>query len=239
MAMEDLRSLEDLLDLQDVDSQIDRLLDRRATLPELDEYRSAHAEVEALSARLAEAAAQMRELDLASDKASGEIELDQAKLETEELRLYAGGISARDAEHLRNEVEMLRKRVGDREEETLVIMEEREQVGGAHQALKDELDAATSHKTSLDSKIKTLWTEIDGQVAALEEKKKALVPNVDPELLELYEEIRPSKEGVAAVRFTNRVCGGCHLSLSAAEESQALKAHPPRCMHCRRILVPL
>ena len=33
--MEDLKSLQDLLDLQALDTDIDRLLDRRANLPEL------------------------------------------------------------------------------------------------------------------------------------------------------------------------------------------------------------
>ena len=33
--MEPVRSLHDLLDLQDVDSQIDRLIDQRQNLPEL------------------------------------------------------------------------------------------------------------------------------------------------------------------------------------------------------------
>ena len=39
--MEDLRSLEDLLDLHQVDRQIDRLLERRSSLPELDLYKGA------------------------------------------------------------------------------------------------------------------------------------------------------------------------------------------------------
>ena len=39
--MEELTSLADLLDLQQVDSQIDRLIEQRQNLPALDEYKSA------------------------------------------------------------------------------------------------------------------------------------------------------------------------------------------------------
>ena len=34
------------------------------------------------------------------------------------------------------------------------------------------------------------------------------------------------------------VCGACHLKLSAAEEHEARQEDPPRCVHCRAILVP-
>ena len=236
--MEELRSLEDLLELQQVDSEIDRLLDRRGSLPELDEYRSADAEVKSLDGRIDAATTRLRELDLGSDKASGELELAEQKLEAEERRLYAGGLSARDAEHLRNEVEMLRRKISEREDETLALMEEREQVQAAAEGLAAERTAAAQHKGAIEAAIKKEWAAIDAEVARLERQKEEIVPKVDPDLLELYDALRPQKEGVAAAAFSSRVCDGCHLTHSAAEEVQVLKQSPPRCIHCRRILVP-
>lgn len=236
--MEEMRSLEDLLDLQKVDSDIDRLLDRRSSLPALDEYRSAHEEVASLEERMGTAAAEAKTLDLQSDKESGELGLDEDKAEREEQRLYAGGLSARDAEHLRAEVEMLRRRISERETSVLDLMEQRDRANAVHDDLAAERDAAAVRKRDLESGIKREWAGIDAEVAALEERKAAIVGLIEDELLALYEEIRPSKEGVAAARLAERVCGGCHLSLSAAEEARALKESPPRCLHCQRILVP-
>jgi hypothetical protein len=235
--MEELRSLEDLLELQQVDSEIDRLLDRRGALPELDEYRSADEDVKTLTTRIDEAALRVRELDLGSDKASGELGLAEEKLTAEERRLYAGGLSARDAEHLRNEVEMLRRQISEREDETLALMEEREQVQAAHESLAAELAAAQKHKTEVEAAIKQEWAGIDAEVARLEQQKEEIVPRIDPDLLELYDDLRLQKDGVAVATFIDRVCGGCHLTHSAAEEVQVFKATPPRCSHCRRILV--
>ena len=48
--LEGITSLADLLDLHEVDLDIDRLLDERANLPELDEYKAAHEEVTRLEA---------------------------------------------------------------------------------------------------------------------------------------------------------------------------------------------
>jgi predicted nucleic acid-binding Zn-ribbon protein len=208
--VEDITSLEDLLDLQSVDSEIDRLLDRRGSLVELEAYRGAHRLLTRLDGEIAAAEGTLRELDLAEDRAEGEMNLDEEKLVREERRLYAGNLSARDATNLRDEVEMLRKRVSTREDEALGLIEQREQG-------QDTVDRLHKERTSTLAEI---------------------VPRCDPELVRLYEEIRPSKEGVAVTTLVDGVCGGCHLRLSAAEESQALRAFPPRCHHCRRILAP-
>ena len=42
-------------------------------------------------------------------------------------------------------------------------------------------------------------------------------PTIDPETLELYEELRPQKKGVGAAALVDDVCQGCHEQLSAVE----------------------
>ena len=69
--MEELRSLADLLDLQEVDLQIDRLLHDRQSLPELEEYRLAHGHHEALATDLAAAEQVLRDTSLQLDKTEG------------------------------------------------------------------------------------------------------------------------------------------------------------------------
>lgn len=235
--MEDLKSLEDLLDLQAVDSGIDRLLERRAGLPELEAYRVAHEKAEQLESEIEALAARIRDLDLRSDKSDGELKIDEEKAHREEQRLYAGGLSARDAEHLRAEVDMLRRRISAREDEILALMEEREGLGDSMSNIADERDAVAADRDRIEAAIAAAWAEIDAEVGRLEEKKAAVVVLVEPDLMALYEEVRPAKEGVAVVRLGEGVCGGCHLTLSAAEQIQAAKESPPRCIHCRRILV--
>lgn len=235
--MEDLRSLEDLLDLQAVDSQLDRLLDRRANLPELEAYRAAHEELRTVERRLDELQERRREVELASDKSDGELELEEAKAEREEQRLYAGGLSARDATHLRDEVAMLRKRISAREDEILALMEERETLDDQIEGTLKERDAVAAEKDRIEEVVSAAWKEIDIEVARLEDRKSSIVPMIESDLLELYERLRPSHEGVAVAPLGEGVCGGCHLSLSAAEQVQAARQSPARCIHCNRILV--
>lgn len=236
--MEDIRSLEDLLDLQAVDSEIDRLIEQRGSLPLLSDYRSANTLSKRLAADLTERSAHLREVDLAEDKIEGEMRIDEEKLEREERRLYAGGLSARDAGHLRDEVTMLRTRISTREDEALALIDQREALQAEIDAIEERRRGVVETESRLEGEIQREWARIDENVARLREKRSGIVPMIDPALVELYEEIRPSKEGIAAAPLVDGVCGACHLRLSAAERSQALKGNPPRCVHCRRILSP-
>ncbi len=236
--MEDIRSLEDLLDLQVIDSDLDRLFERRAGLPELEAYRAAHEELSGIEQQLSEMAERQREIYLASDKSDGELKIEEEKAHREEQRLYAGGLSARDSEHLRAEVEMLRRQISEREDQSLALMEEEELLDAARAEREKERDAVAAEKGRIEEVVAASWKQIDDEVARLEARKAEVVPLVDPDLIELYEQIRPSKEGVAIARLGEGICGGCHLTLSAAEQIQATKKFPPRCIHCHRILAP-
>jgi predicted nucleic acid-binding Zn-ribbon protein len=235
--MDEFRSLEDLLDLQVVDLEIDRLLHRRQSMEELGLYREAHEQVAGLDARLAEAGGRLRQLSLEGDKAQGELDLAEQKLEREERRLYAGGLTAREAEAMRLEVQMLRRQISEREDHILELLGAREEAEAEVAALGEQRAAAQAEKERLDGIIKAEWQVIDAGIARAEVRKRGIVPLIDHDLVALYEELRPHKEGVAVGRLAEGVCGGCHLRLTAAEQVQVQREYPPRCLHCRRILV--
>jgi uncharacterized protein len=237
--VEELRSLVDLLDLQQVDSHIDRLIDQRQHLPALEEYRTADSALRRLTAERDAAGERLKDAQRALDKTSGELDITKAKADTEEMRLYAGGLSARDADFLRREVEMLRSKVSSMEDEAIELMEETETAETESSRLAAEVATAETVKAGLEASIKEEWARIDAQIAAEEAKKADIVPLVDEDILELYEELRTTRQGEPVVgALSDGVCGACHLKLSAAEEAEARREDPPRCVHCRAILVP-
>jgi predicted nucleic acid-binding Zn-ribbon protein len=237
--MEPVRSLHDLLELQDVDSQIDRLIDQRQSLPELGEYRSAHEATVRLAGQRDRTTERHREIELAIDKTTGELEITQRKADAEEMRLYAGGISARDADYLRREVELLKAKVGGMEEEILELMEAREEVETDLARLNADIEVETERKSTLEAGIRESWRVIDAELAVKERRKAQIAPLVDEDLIALYEDLRETADGRRAVgALSGGVCGACHLMLSGAEEAEARRQDPPRCVHCRAILVP-
>ena len=228
----------DLLDLQHIDTEIDQLLDQRQSLAELDRYKQAHSRVEELQATAADQEAALAEILSQINKAEGELEIVEVKRATEERRMFAGGFSAKDLGNLEQEVAMLGRQITTTEDEILAALEVREEQEKELAATKSELATVQTEAGELEASIAQQWKVIDDKVAAQEVRKGEIVPLIDPELLELYERLRPNKEGVAVGRLAEGVCGGCHLSLSAAEQAEVLKEDPPRCLHCRRILIP-
>ena len=237
--MNEFQSLVDLLDLQAVDLQIDRFLHRRQSLPELEQFRVAHARTEQIAARLAEISEEFKQISLKEDKAEGELELLEQKVHQKEQRLFAGGLSARDTDNMRLEVESLRSRESSMEDEVLVLLDRREVLEAEVGAIQVELDSARLEEQRLEAIVGEEWKKLDAEIAKQEVRKRDIVPLIDPDLLELYETLRQHKEGVAVGRLVDGgICGGCHLRLSNAEQQQVLAEELPRCLHCRRILVP-
>jgi hypothetical protein len=237
--MNEFQSLVDLLDLQVVDLHIDRLLHQRQSLPELEGFRVAHAHTEQIAARLAEISDEFKQISLEEDKAEGELELLEQKIHQQEQRLFAGGLSARDTENLRREVESLRNRENTMEDEVLALLDRKEGLETEVASIEIELATAQTEEQRLEAIIAQEWRKLDAEIAKKEARKLDIVPLIDLELLELYENLREHKEGVAIGRLEDGgICGGCHLRLSTAEQKQLLSEDLPRCLHCRRLLVP-
>ena len=107
----------------------------------------------------------------------------------------------------------------------------------AYHEVESALEVATAEKDRLTAAIQVEWAKIDKELAIKEDRKQAAVALVDPDLLSVYEDLRSRKEGRVVGRLADGVCGSCHLSLSAAEIASISKDDPPRCIHCRSILV--
>ncbi|MBT8164710.1 MAG: hypothetical protein HKO63_10010 [Acidimicrobiia bacterium] len=228
----------DLLGLQGIDTEIDQLLHARQSLPELEQFKSAHEAITSLQAEAASQESELAETVSQLKKAEGELELTEKKRSSEEMRMFAGGLSAKDLSNLQMEVEMLGRNIETAEEEILALLETRDQQETAFLETTGQIEKLEAESTVLEAAIAEQWKEIDDEVAVQQERRGDFVPLIPPDLLELYEELRPNKEGVGAARLMEGVCGGCHLSLSPAEQHEVLKEDPPRCLQCRRILVP-
>ena len=233
----EIPALADLLDLQDVDLAIDRLLDDRQNLPALSEYKEANANRTAFESALGELADRLRTTELSLDKAEGELEITEIKLSETETRLYSGGMNARETENMRLEVQHLGERRGAMEDEVLELLTARETLQGEVSAQTNVVAAAKETESQLEAAIASAWKEIDLRMGRHEARKVEVVGEIPPELLERYEKLRRTKEGVAVGRLEHGQCGGCHLTLSTTEQNVAKESDPPLCVHCRRILV--
>lgn len=230
-----------LLDLQKVDSTIDRLAARRRNLPEQAELDAAEEKLVALDREIAEQQAVAHEVALRQRKLDGEIEMLGQKAKSEEAKLYSGSIAnPKELEDLRREIEAIRRRISGLEDQDLEVMEEREEADGRLQQLLDERAQLRETAAEAAGRRDRASREIEGQLAEARARREELGPAVELGLLELYEDIRALKDGVAAAALVDGVCQGCHMTLPAQEVYRIRHTEGlVRCDECRRILVVL
>jgi predicted nucleic acid-binding Zn-ribbon protein len=171
------------------------------------------------------------------DKAEGELQLLEIKLDEHETRLFAGGMSGRETEHLRLEVQSLKGQKDAMESKVLGLLDEVDPARSRVREIESEIARVEGAKSELESSIKAQWKTIDAELSRKEERKQEALGPIPEDLLELYDSLRGIKEGVAIAVYDHGVCGGCHMALSPAEQEEAFSTELPRCVHCRRILV--
>lgn len=234
-----MRGLARLLELQEIDLEIDRQEHRRERLESGRDVAEARAEMEEAESRLGE-------LRLALDAAAAEqrrleTELDsmERKAAADERRLYDGSIAnVKELEALQHEIASLRERKARVEDDLLEVMERREGLEARVPPAEAEVAEARARVEELQRHGATELERVRVELAELRARREALTPALDPELLELYEDLRGKKGGVGAAALADGVCQACHEKLSARELDRLKHAEGiGRCEHCRRILV--
>ena len=146
-------------------------------------------------------------------------------------------MSARETEYMRLEVQSLKGQKDAMEERVIGLLESLDPARNAVSELDAAIEDVTREWNQLESSIKQQWKKIDAELARKEERKREAVEHIPADLMELYENLRRLKEGVAVASYDHGVCGGCHMALSPAEQEIAFRDEMPRCVHCRRLLV--
>jgi uncharacterized protein len=228
-----------LLDLQSLDTAIDRMNARRAALEGEGELGAARTEAEHAEQAFGELRLQLDTFDRDGSKLEHEIDSLTQKAADEESRLFGGAVAnAKELESIRREVDNLRKRKAEREDELLVVLERREEV---ERRAKEAEARAEERRVAVDTVAGDASRELDQiatELTAKREDRDRLAAGFDPELLELYDDLRKQKKGVGVAALVDGVCQGCHEKLSAVELDRVKHTDDvPRCEYCRRILV--
>jgi uncharacterized protein len=228
-----------LLDIQELDTAIDRLMARRRALESGEDAAAALAEANEAERMMGELRLRLDELSRDQMRFEHEIDSMSQKAAAEERRLYDGSVAnARELDSITHEVDNLKKRRSDREDELLALMEVREELEAQERAAVQRSGSLRARVEEVGSLAADEIERLETELKEREEARAALAETVDAEYLELYEELRPQKKGVAAVALIDGVCQGCHEQLSSVYVGRLKRVEgPKRCEHCRRILV--
>lgn len=230
-----------LLDLQALDTRLDQLAHRRASLPETAELAGIDGQLAALRGEIVRVETDDSDLAREQSKIETEVELVAGRAARDQQRLDAGQVSSpRELENLQHELVSLGKRQSDLEDQVLEVMERRETLQGRLTELRAQNDRLLARQRELGETQSAAFAEIDAEAADASGRRAALAGELPPDLMTLYEKVRAASGGVGAAALQRGQCQGCHLSLSGSDLAAVRAAADDevvRCEECRRILV--
>ena len=230
-----------LLELQALDSNLDRLAHKRRTLPELKEMARLDGLVDALRDGIVRAETEVSDLAREQAKFEREIEQVRARRDRDEGRLASGSITvAKQLQDLEHEVASLKRRQGDLEDSELEVMERAETAQAGLAELTSQREQHLAARAGAETARDAAFVEIDAEIGRDTAARAELAATFPADLLALYEKLRAAEGGVGAGEISRGRCGGCHLDLMNNEKS-AIRAAPVdevlRHEECNRIMV--
>lgn len=236
-------SLKPLLQLQEVDLARDRLMDRKAHLPEREELAD-------LEGRVKEVEAAISRVEGEADRVVGEIDrLEQDagviadKISREETRMYSGEVSnPKELSAIQDEVAMFRRQKAPLEEQALELMMRRDDLAEEKARLRGEVGDLEKEAEEVRRRIERATAEIDRDLEAEDAKRSSLSDPIPQDVLAAYEQLREQKRGIGVGALEGGVCTACREQLSAVEVDRMRRGkregeHLFRCEHCGRLLV--
>jgi predicted nucleic acid-binding Zn-ribbon protein len=228
-----------LLELQALDSTIDRLAQRAAQLEAGEELAQARKVMEEAESRLGEIRLALDELTREQARLEHEIDSMSQKAAAEEKRMYDGSIAnPKELEALQHEIANLRERRTRSEDVLLERMERREELEARAEIADGEANQARERVEATGGDAARELATIEADLAARRAERESLRPQFDEELFELYDDLRRQKHGIGAAALVDGVCQACHEKLSAMELDKLKRTDGVRrCEYCRRILI--
>lgn len=234
---------EALLVVQELDTTLDQLEHRKASLPERAALAEAAKRLSDIEQRRADAQARRDQLRKQSKRIEDEVALLDEKISKEEDKLYKSGMtSAKDAQLLQQEIASLRRHKTDLEDDIIELMEQIEPVDGEISALAEEQEAVDGEMAQLRAALGTTEGEIDAEIAEVGGHRADEAAAIDPDLLDEYAKLRSQLDGVGVASFSGGRCHGCPLNLlHPAMETDRINHEAAdaviHCDECSRILV--
>ncbi len=148
--------------------------------------------------------------------------------------------SPKDLERMQHEMDSLERRISDLEDVELDVMERLEEAQATLRDLGVQAEQLEREIASLTTVRDEKAGDVTVELEQITRDRETAASGLPEPLLALYERLRASKNGVGAAALRARQCGGCRLTLNAADLGVIAKTPSDeviRCEECDRILV--
>ncbi len=226
-------SIEKLLRVQDVDSQILFLEEAKRVRPqELNEDRQKVIQAEELVERVRR---KIRTLRMESDQQ----EVDIKKFDEEIGKLTIVLNQSRTNEEysvVRDQIERQKEKRSEAEEEVLGKLTEVDRLQEEKSEQEKRFEATQKSFGRKESEMNELLQGLESQLNELRERRISLIEGVDSEHLVLYDRVLGLRQNFSIARVEGQICQGCFMRLTPQNVNLLMQAMFLQCSNCTRLL---
>jgi len=229
-----------LLDLAAEDVALTQLAHRGRTLPEVAAVDAAEEAERSFSGDVVRAETEVRDLGREVKRMEADVETVRARETKDQRLLDSGSVSPKEMTNLQHELDSLKRRQSDLEDQELELMERLEVAEKALAAAQQGLDKARADRERAEQLRDDALADIADGTTKHTATRAEVAAGISAPLLTLYDRIRTQTGSTGAAMLQARACQGCRLELYGNELSAVRNADPHevvRCENCGRILV--
>ena len=229
-----------LLDLAAEDVALTQLAHRGRTLPEVAAVEAAEEAERAFSADVVRAETETRDLGREVKRMESDVETVRQREAKDQRLLDSGGVSPKELTNLQHELESLKRRQSDLEDQELELMERQEVAETALTAAQQGLEQARADRERAEQLRDDALADIADSTKRHTAARAEVAAGISAPLLALYDRIRTQTGSTGAAMLKARQCQGCRIELYGNELATVRNADPHevvRCENCGRILV--
>ena len=229
--------LSNLVELQDLDNKIYKLIDSKSNGENVINLKSLELNYKELSEKITENKKELSEFFL--KKEDNEKKIISLELQIKEIEKKLSGDTLDPSETLNysNQKESLKIQI---DKLKLELEELKEQNGDQLQVMNDwenSLEDIKNQLINLSKIVKNEWDKIDKQIPDLEKEKLEFISTFPDELKDLYDNLKKRGLEVIAAYRNENLCGCCGVELTSSEIEQILKTKFQQCSYCDGVVI--
>lgn len=162
----------------------------------------------------------------------------QTKLKSVEQKAYSGSVTnPRELEGFAQEVNFLRKQIGDAEERSLILMDRVDEARSNLGKSSAELEGLEAQRSDDLERLTAEKGQMESQLSDLGVKRQGLVATIDVNAVGVYESLRNSRGISTVAKVEHGMCQGCRITLPVGIVQRARVGRElVQCTSCSRIL---
>ena len=229
-----MTNIQDLVEIQRLDSELQEIEELLGDLPtKVNDLKS---EEERLIKSVSEGKERSREIDMAIDKNTLEMNAIKEKIDKYKDQLFLV-TNNRQYDALQHEIDHLKEQLNSVEMNTLELSEEKDSLEDNTKEAEENLESLTQDLAERRTRLESMMSESSEKKDSLEKQRSQKTENLDMTTMSRYDRIYQARNGLVVVAIQGSACGGCGSAVPpqiVAEIRTGTSVH--NCYVCNRFL---